>query len=252
MTKQSWNPESYVKHAGFVAKLGMPVVELLNPKAGERILDIGCGDGLLTIKLVEMGCEVVGIDGSAEQIGAAKTLGLDAYVMDGQALTFDNEFDAVFTNAALHWMKDPDAVISGVWQALRQRGGRFVGEFGGGDNVGQIKAALFAAIQKRGIDPETLNPWYFPSTEEYQIRLEAQGFVVDYIELIPRPTPLPGDISGWLETFAESFTAALPVDERPDFVAEIREALRPTLCDAGGNWTADYVRLRFAATKPAG
>src|SRR5258705_11792014 len=107
----------------------MPVVELLAPKAGERILDVGCGDGALTQKLVAMGCEVVGVDGSTEQIAAARAIGLDAHVMDTQHLTFDNEFDAVFSNAALHWMKRADDVIAGAWRALRPRG-RFVAEIG--------------------------------------------------------------------------------------------------------------------------
>lgn len=249
MTKQTWNPERYAKHAGFVATLGMPVVELLNPQPGERILDLGCGDGALTLKLVEMGCDVVGIDGSAEQIAAAQAHGLNARVMDGQALTFEPEFDAVFSNATLHWLKEADATIYGVWRALKP-GGRFVAEFGGGDNVSQIRAALHTALRKRYIDPETVDPWYFPSPEAYRSKLEAHGFRVDSIQLIPRPTPLPGDLIPWLETFGESFTNALPVEARQDFLIEVRESLRPQLCDSTGNWTADYVRLRFAATKP--
>src|SRR5262249_21711375 len=130
MAAQTWNPEQYAKNARFVADRGQPVVDLLAPKAGERILDLGCADGALTKKLAAMGCDVVGVDGSAEQIGAARALGLDARVADGQALDFDTEFDAVFSNAALHWMKRADDVIAGVWRALRP-GGRFVGEMGG-------------------------------------------------------------------------------------------------------------------------
>ena len=246
---QSWNPESYARHAGFVPKLGMPVVELLAPQPGERILDLGCGHGPLTEKLVEFGCDVVGIDNSPEQIAAARARGLEAYVMDGQALTFENEFDAVFSNAVLHWMKRVDDVIAGVWRALKP-GGRFVAEFGGDGNVAQIRYGLHDALRRRGIDPEEVDPWYFPTPAEHTSRLEAQGFEVTWMRLIPRPTPLPGDISGWLDTFAESFIFALPVEERAEIVAEVREALRPTLCDAQGQWTADYVRLRFAAQKP--
>ena len=113
-----------------------------------------------------------------------------------------------------------------------------------------IKAALLAALQRRGIDGQALDPWYFPTVEDYRARLAARGFTVDYIALIPRPTPLPGDVTGWLETFAESFTAALPAAQRLAFLGEVREALRPQLCDADGQWTADYVRLRLKATKP--
>ena len=138
---QQWNPEQYEKNARFVSDLGMPVVTLLEPRAGERILDVGCGDGPLTKKLVEMGCEVVAVDASPAMIEAAKALGLDARVMDGQALQFAREFDAVFSNAALHWMKQPEAVINGVWQALKP-GGRFVAEFGGDGNTATVLRAL--------------------------------------------------------------------------------------------------------------
>jgi len=248
---QTWNPERYARHARFVSELGMPVVELLAPRAGERILDLGCGDGALTLKLVEMGCEVVGVDGSAAQIEAARQLGLDARVMNAERLSFDAEFDAVFSNAALHWMKQADAVIAGVWRALKP-GGRFVAECGGYGCVATIKAALVAALDRRGLDGDAAVPWYFPTVEDYGARLTAQGFDIKSIALFPRPTPLPGDITGWLETFAESFTAVLPVAERAAFIEEVRDALRPALCDAKGQWTADYVRLRFAAEKLAG
>lgn len=250
-TRQSWDAERYAKNARFVSDLGMPVVELLAPEAGERILDLGCGDGVLTRKLVDMGCTVIGVDGSADQIAAARARGLDARVMDGERLTFDGaEFDAVFSNAALHWMKRADDVIAGVWRALRP-GGRFVAECGGHGCVATIARALEEALARRGIDAATVNPWYFPTAEEYRARLEARGFAVRSIALFPRPTPLPGDVTGWLETFAESFTSALPAAERRTFLREMQERLRPDLFDTEGRWTADYVRLRFAADKPA-
>lgn len=247
---QSWDPERYARNARFVADLGMPVVELLEPQPGERILDLGCGDGALTAKLVDMGCSVVGVDSSAEQIEAARELGLDAHVMDGHALTFDGEFDAVFSNAALHWMGHPDEVIAGVRRALRP-GGRFVAECGGHGCVDTIVKALTEALKRRGLWEDRINPWYFPTDAEYRERLEAQGFDVSYIALIPRPTPLPGDIGGWLETFAESFTSRVPESDRPAFLEEVRETMRPRLCDEHGAWTADYIRLRFAAVKEA-
>lgn len=227
----------------------MPVVQLLAPRLGERILDLGCGDGVLAAKLAEMGCEVVGVDASEMQVAAARKLGVDARVMAGEELPFRDEFDAVFSNAALHWMLRPDQVIAGVWRALR-RNGRFVAEMGGHGCVETIKAALIAALHRRGIDGESFVPWFFPTIEDYSARLRRAGFVISYISLFPRPTPLPGDVSSWLETFAENFLGALPTAERPAFLEEVREALRPKLCDANGNWTADYVRLRFAAQKP--
>jgi len=154
----------------------------------------------------------------------------------------------VFSNAALHWMSDPAKVIAGVRRALKPHG-RFVAEFGGHGCVARIRKALVEALNRRGVKGEAASLWYFPTVEDYSQQLIRGGFVVSYIALIPRPTPLPGDITGWLETFAESFTTTLPPVERPAYVAEVREALRPELCDAEGKWTADYVRLRFAAIK---
>jgi trans-aconitate methyltransferase len=247
---QSWDPERYARNARFVSDLGAPVVDLLAPQSGEKILDLGCGDGALTKKLADLGCRVVAVDGSAAQVEAARRLGLDARVMNGEELAFDGEFDAVFSNAALHWMKRADNVIGGVWHALRP-GGRFVAECGGHECVATIVAALDRALTERGVDSRIVNPWYFPTAEDYSARLRTRGFVVRSIALFPRSTPLPGDVTGWLETFAESFTRPLPVSARRPFLEEVQERLRPDLCDAAGQWTADYVRLRFAADKPA-
>jgi len=246
---QTWDPQRYARNARFVSDLGMPVIQLLAPRPGERILDLGCGDGVLAARLIEMGCEVVGVDASELQVEAARKLGVDARVIAGEALRFHDEFDAVFSNAALHWMLRPDEVIAGVWRALRC-GGRFVAEMGGHGCVETIRVALVDELRRRGIDGEALVPWYFPRIEDYSARLRHAGFVISYISLFPRPTPLPGDVTSWLETFAESFLRALPVAERPAFLEELRAALRPKLCDASGNWTADYVRLRFAGQKP--
>jgi trans-aconitate methyltransferase len=244
---QTWDPERYARNARFVADLGAPAVDLLAPRAGERILDLGCGDGVLTAKLASLGCHVIGVDSSEPQINAARKLGLDARLMNGEALEFDAEFDAVFSNAALHWMSNPAKVIAGVRRALKPHG-RFVAEFGGHGCVAKIRKALVESLNRRGINGEAASLWYFPTVEDYSQQLTHGGFVVNYIALISRPTPLPGDISGWLETFAESFTTTLPPTERSGYIAEVREALRPELCDAEGKWTADYVRLRFAAS----
>jgi len=247
MVAQSWNPDRYAKNARFVADLGAPLVDLLAPKRDETILDLGCGDGILTLKLSQLGCRVVGVDSSPELIAAARRLGLDVRVADGEKLEFSAEFDAVFTNAALHWMKRADDVIAGVRAALKP-GGRFVGEFGGQGCVRTIRNALVAALERRGIDGESRVPWYFPTPGDYATRLERAGFRVDSIALFPRPTPLPGDVTGWLETFGESFTSALQPESRRAYLEEVRAALEPQLRDAGGTWIADYVRLRFMAT----
>ncbi|MGZ8270814.1 MAG: class I SAM-dependent methyltransferase [Methylophilus sp.] len=248
LKSQQWNPEQYAKNARFVSKLGVPVVKLLSPKVDEKILDLGCGDGDLTVKLCEFGCTLVGIDASEKMVLAAKSLGLEAYVMNGEALTFNSEFDAVFSNAALHWMTSPEKVITGVWNALKP-GGRFVAEFGGYGNVKTIINALEASLLSRH-GTIVASPWYFPRAEDYKALLEANGFVVESISLIPRPTLLPGDVSGWLKTFAQKYIYALPATERKPFIREVVNSLKPKICDENGHWTADYMRLRFSATKP--
>jgi trans-aconitate methyltransferase len=245
--EQTWNPESYAAQVRFVSDLGRPVIDLLAPQRGERILDLGCGDGVLSEKLAAMGCEVLGVDASPEMVEAATAKGLHVSQMSGEALCFDREFDAVFSNAALHWMTKPAAVIAGVWHALKP-GGRFVGEFGGQGNIATIIAALEAALARRGLSAP--RPWYFPTADEYRRRLEEQGFAVRHLRLFERPTPLPNGMTAWLEIFTHTFLRSVPDAERPSLLTELTERLRPRLCDASGAWHADYVRLRFAAEKP--
>jgi trans-aconitate methyltransferase len=248
---QQWNSRRYSQNARFVSNLGEPVVELLNPQPGERILDLACGDGALTEKIIARGAEVVGVDGSADMVAAAQKRGVDARVVDAYQLDFTSEFDGVFSNAALHWMKrDPDAVIQGVRRALKP-GGRFVAEMGGHGNVAAINVALCATLENHGVkDPAAILPWYYPSPEEYRERLKSAGFETEYIELIPRPTPLPTGMRGWLETFVIPLTHSLPKESREDFLDEVTERLRPVLCDSADRWTADYVRLRFRTRLP--
>jgi len=168
--------------------------------------------------------------------------------MDGGSLDFNSEFDSVFSNAAMHWMKrDPDAVISCAHRALKP-GGRFAAEMGGHGCVAAITVALCATLQERGVpNPAGLIPWYFPTADEYRARLERAGFHVESIALIPRPTQLPTGMRGWLDTFAIPFAKSLPENQRDEFLNEATEKLRPALCDSQGRWTADYVRLRFLA-----
>ena len=246
---QTWDPATYARNARFVSDLGSPVVELLAPRPGERILDLGCGDGVLTKKLADLGCDVIGVDSSAAQVEAARALGLDARVMAGEALTFDSEFDAVFSNAVLHWITRADPMIAAVYRALKP-GGRFVAECGGHGCVSTIQTALVHAFDRRGLDGAAHVPWYFPTPGDYATRLERAGFRVDSIALIPRPTPLPGDLIGWLETFAQNFLQRLPAEERLAYLQEVQADVEPRLRKEDGTWVADYVRLRFAATRP--
>jgi trans-aconitate methyltransferase len=247
---QEWNSSRYAENARFVSDLGQPVLDLLNPRRGERILDLGCGDGALTEKLAVAGAHVIGVDASEDMVKAARARGLDARVTDAYHLTFNNEFDAAFSNAALHWMKnDPDAVLAGVRRALNP-GGRFAGEMGGHGCVAAIVVALCATLETYGSPHSAdLIPWYFPTVDDYTARLERVGFRVEYIALIPRPTPLPTGMRAWLETFAIPFTNSVAVQKRGAFLDEVTERLRPVLCDEQARWTADYIRLRFLARK---
>ena len=248
---QTWDPKSYARNASFVPELAGGVMQLLAAQPGERVLDLGCGDGVLTEQLLRAGCKVLGVDSSAPLIEAAKARGLPAFVVSGEALSFDHEFEAVFSNAALHWMRDADAVITGVYRALAA-GGRFVAEMGGQGNVARIRAAVGEALARRGIDVASTgrDPWYFPSVPEYSDKLERAGFRVRSIELFDRPTPLPTGIEGWLATFAQSQLAGLGVSTAAEVLKDVVELLEPQLHGPNG-WFADYVRLRFAADKPA-
>jgi trans-aconitate methyltransferase len=246
---QTWSAQGYAQNAAFVPAYGSAVLDLLAPRPDERILDLGCGDGVLTGEIAARGAAVVGVDSSAELLAQANARGLETRRLDGQALTFRAEFDAVFTNAALHWMRDHDAVIQGVRRALKP-GGRFVGEFGGHGNVAAIVTALLAALEKQGIEGASRIPWVFPTPEEWRERLERHGFRVDVSVLLPRPTPLPTGMAGWLATFANPFVADLSPSDQEMVLANAVRLLAPALRARDGAWTADYVRLRFAATLP--
>jgi SAM-dependent methyltransferase len=249
LSKQHWSAARYAATAHFVPAFGAPVVELLDPRPGERILDLGCGDGVLTAKIAATGADVVAVDAAPDMVAAAQAKGLDARVVPGQQLAFEREFDAVFSNAALHWMHPAETVIAGVARALKP-GGRFVAEMGGHNNTAAIQTAFRAVLGKRGIEALDLSPWYFPSAAAYGAKLEAAGFRVEEIAIIPRPTPLEAGFGPWLDTFADDFFAPLDPAERAVAKQELTDLLEPILKDETGLWIADYVRLRFKATLP--
>ncbi len=247
MGAQTWNAAQYARIGRFVADLASQVIDLLNPKPGERILDIGCGDGALTAQIAAAGAKVTGVDSSPSMVAAAQLRKLDVRQLSGEVLDFDHEFDAAFSNAALHWMHNQDAVLSGIHRALKP-GARFVAEMGGHGNIAAIQVALVAVFAKHGIDAVQGGQNYFPTSASYDSRLRRHGFDVKYIEIIPRPTLLPeSGMRGWLKTFRRGLFDRLPEFEREAALDETVRLLEPALCDDRGHWTVDYVRLRFLA-----
>lgn len=242
---QTWDAQSYDHNARFVSDLSADILGWLDPRAGERILDLGCGDGALTLKIANAGASVLGVDASASLVAQAQEIGVDAQLGDGQALRFSNEFDAVFSNAALHWMTRAEDVVRGVRAALRPQG-RFVAEFGGHGNVAAVVTALRAVAHYRKADPTLAAPWFYPTPDEYRALLEENGFEVERIALVPRPTPLPTGMHGWLQTFRQPFLNQFGA-EREAVLDEVTALLAPALQDRAGRWTADYVRLKVRA-----
>ena len=238
-----WDAADYARVGRFVADLGEAALDLLDPKMGERILDIGCGDGALTHKIVERGADMVGVDNSPSLVAAARAIGLDVIELDAADMAFDAEFDAAFSNAALHWMLDKDRVAQATFRALRQ-GGRYAGEMGGDGNLARLRQTLDAELVARGYPPPLESSNWYPSVEEFAAVYEAAGFTEVDARLIERPTPMPNGIGQWVTTFRRGWLdrAGVPEDER----AEIGEAVADTV----GSPTADYVRLRFIMRKP--
>ncbi len=245
---QRWSASDYARNGHFVQDSAGPVFAWLAPKPGERILDLGCGDGALTAEINAAGAEVLGVDVSEDLLAAARMKGLTVQKADGHALGYVQEFDAVFSHWALHWMLAPELVVAGVARALRP-GGRFVGELGGHGNVAAIATAMRAVAKARSRDRGCVAHWFHPTVEEYGGLLAKHGFKVREMALVPHQTPLKTGMEGWLRTFGRFFFDQFDEPERTDAVEDTLELLRPALCDAKGCWTADRVRLRFRAER---
>jgi SAM-dependent methyltransferase len=256
-TSSCWSPTDYAANAAFVPALGEAALALLAPQPGEMIVDIGCGDGTLTAKIMAAGARVIGLDASEAMVEAARAKGVDAFVADAQALDLDEQalrfgqFDAAFSNAALHWMLDPDAVASGVFAVIRP-GGRFVGEMGGEGNIALLRAGIRAELDARGYEVPGEDPQWYPSVAEFVRLYSHAGFTEIQAHLIPRATPLPGGVAAWVKTFRAGWleVAEVPREARDEVAAGIERRLEPALQLPDGSWFADYVRLRFSMRKP--
>ena len=249
-----WDADRYQRQFGFVSALAGDLLDLLDPAPGETVLDLGCGTGELAAAIQARGARVWALDADPAMVAAARQrLGADRVLLaDGRSFSLPEPVDAVFSNAALHWMDAPAEVIARVQAALRP-GGRFVAELGGAGNIAAILGALGAALAEAGL-PEPACPWYFPTLGQYASLLEAGGFQVARMEHFPRPTPLAGGDNGladWLAMFGGALTAAVPPDLLARVVDRMGELAAPRLRRPGG-WVADYWRLRFVAVAGAG
>ena len=256
-TSSRWSPTDYAANAAFVPALGAAALSLLDPQPGEIILDVGCGDGALTAQIAAAGAKVIGLDASDEMVEAARARGIDAFVADAQTLGVEGvaerfgKFDAAFSNAALHWMLDPDAVASGLFGLLCP-GGRFVGEMGGIGNVAALRRGLREELEARSYPVPAEDPQWYPGIEEFVRLYGCAGFIDIQAQLIPRPTPLPTGVAGWVTTFRAGMLdiAMVPEWDRADLAAAVERRLQPILQQPDGSWCADYVRLRFKMRKP--
>ena len=245
---QTWDPQAYGKNGAFVHGLAGGVLEWLAAQPGERILDLGCGDGQLTQRIAAAGAIMSGADADAHMVAAARSRNIAVEEAKAESLPFpDQSFDAVFSNAALHWVRDQDAMMSEVHRILKP-GGRFVAEMGGQGNIAAIRVGLMAVLARHGYGDREDGVNYYPTPEAYTRRLTRHGFHVEQIALIPRPTPLAeSGMTGWLRTFRRGVLESVPEPLRETIVEETADLLAPALCDEDGNWVADYVRLRFLA-----
>jgi SAM-dependent methyltransferase len=239
----NWNAADYASVGAFVAALGGAALDLLDPQPGERILDVGCGEGTLTLKIIEHGATVLGVDNSPEMIAAARVKGVDALLLPAEDMQFFAEFDAAFSNATLHWVLHKEQAARAIFRALKP-GGRFAGEMGGEGNIEKLREALDEELIIRGYAPPLESSNWYASPEEFAAAYEAAGFREIDARLIERPTPIEHGIAAWVTTFRKGWLdrAGVPEQERIEIGAAV--------ADRVGSNIADYVRLRFIMRKP--
>ncbi|MBV8255367.1 MAG: methyltransferase domain-containing protein [Chitinophaga sp.] len=245
-----WNADLYKDQHAFVFEQGNSLIEWLQPKPGSTILDLGCGTGELTAKLAETGANVTGLDASESMIASARKHfpNIHFEIADGTEFQLPTQFDGIFSNATLHWIREPEKVIERMYAHLKP-GGRLAFEMGGKGNVNSILRELEYVMQEKGYTYEPL--WYFPSPAEYCTLLEKAGFTIERVSFFDRPTKLhdpQNGISTWLEMFGDHFFAAVPEKVKKEILQEVQQELGPALTREG-NLYADYVRLRVAAVK---
>jgi SAM-dependent methyltransferase len=244
----AWDAARYQDKHSFVWRFGANLRELLAPQPGERILDVGCGTGQLTSEIAGAGAQVTGLDNSAEMLAEARKNFPNLGFVLGDAAGFDfaQPFDAVFSNAVLHWVKNADGAVSSIARALVP-GGRFVAEFGGKGNIASVMAALRAVL---GPSADEQSPWFYPSIGEYSAVLERHGLEVRNASLFDRPTELEGEngMDEWLRMFTQTFLRQFSPERADEIVRQLVENLRPVLY-RDGVWTVDYRRLRVVAVR---
>jgi SAM-dependent methyltransferase len=244
VSTSKWDAADYAKVGAFVAELGGAALDLLDPQPGERILDVGCGEGTLTKRILERGATVLGIDNSPEMIAAARAAGIDALLLPAENMTFSSEFDAAFSNATLHWVLEKEQAARAIYRALKP-GGRFAGEMGGEGNLKNLRQALDEELIIRGYQPPVEASNWYASPEEFAAVYEAAGFRELDARLIERPTPIEHGVAAWVTTFRKGWLdrAAVSEAERAEIAAAVADRI--------GSNVADYVRLRFIMRKPA-
>ena len=244
-----WDPSHYDAHGRFISRYGLELLDWLDARPGEQILDFGCGDGFLTQEIANQGADVLGVDLDPRMVEGTRARGLRAEQVDGTALGFDDRFDAVFSNSVLQWIKRPDPALQSIHKALKP-GGRFVADVAGLGNLAAILVAMRAVGDELGGDPDLAFPFYAPTEAEFSRLLTAEGFAVERSETSPRYTALPSDLWNWIGSIFQPFFTQFDEAANEKVRARVLELLEPVLRDASGQWHIDHVRVRVIARKP--